>query len=273
MNERLILILRCILCGEKLIYESSHLRCCRCNEIYRVMDDIPIMLRQDQRNSVWESYFHNILKKEGDTEVANGYFNVKNFNFIKDNILKFIGNVENMSILDVGCGTGHFSQSLSKNNFLVGIDVSPEMLMFAKRKGFNAIQSSGEKLPIEDNSFDMVISNNVIQVVKDEKIFIEELLRVTKPGGRIIVSTINGQNIALNLFRIIDRKIWKNLRVYTRDKIKQYFLHTGGFIKSALFLYFPFGRVKLAEGNKELNFFEKFISTCFAVEVIKASGR
>ncbi|MEW6457430.1 MAG: methyltransferase domain-containing protein [Acidobacteriota bacterium] len=269
LNEKLISILKCIECEQKLIYEDANLKCTKCNKTYRVIDDIPLMLKSDQQNMRWEDYFREISKKEGDTEAANTYFSVKNFNFLKDNILKLIGNVESLSILDVGCGTGHFSQSLSKNNFLVGIDISLEMLMFAKRKGFDVIQSSGEKLPVEDNSFDMVVSNNVMQLVKDGKTFIEELLRVAKPGGRIIVSTINGQNITLNLFRIIERKIYENLRVYTGDEIKQYFLHNGGFIKSALFLYFPFGKAKLAEGNKELNFFEKFISTSFAVEAIK----
>lgn len=111
-------------------------------------------------------------------------------------LFKILGCVKGKKILDVGCGTGRYSVPLAKKGAEVyGIDISEGMLKAAKRKskGLNTKYqlSDMRKIPYKDETFDKVISSLAIDHVKDYEKAILEILRVTKKGGKIIISTIH----------------------------------------------------------------------------------
>jgi ubiquinone/menaquinone biosynthesis C-methylase UbiE len=267
--ERLLPFLRCISCGGNLRHDDERLICPGCGQSFPLINTIPVLLQTDNEEKVWEDYFRELSKKRGDTAAANSYFSPKNFNFVRENLSRLIGEVKNLAILDVGCGTGHFSQSLVKDNLVVGVDISLEMLTWAQRKGLSAVQSSGKRLPFEKESFELVIANNVIQSLKEGRLFIHELARVTKPGARIIVSSTNGENFALGFFKIIEKRKYRHLRVYTAEEIRQFFLSAGCQVESFLFLHFPFGKVRRVRGEEILHFFNRHLATTFAIEAVK----
>ena len=101
-------------------------------------------------------------------------------------------------VLEVGCGTGVLCRWLAQEkdlkNHVVGMDVNPfflrEAAEIAKREGLENVVSfregSAEELPFEDNSFDVAFSSTVIQRVNAD-LMLPEMVRVTKPGGRIAV--------------------------------------------------------------------------------------
>jgi len=180
-----------------------------------------------------------------------------------------VGKVSGVSVLDVGCGTGHFSQGLAKGNFLVGVDISLAMAGCALKKGLAVAQSSGRRLPFAAGTFALVIANNVIQSFKHSRPLILELVRVTKPGGRIILSATNGQNISLKFFRLVERKKYRHLGLHSADGLRRALQSTGSAVQSALFLHYPIGKVRMGPGNRVFSALDKLLSSTVALEAVK----
>ena len=88
-------------------------------------------------------------------------------------------------VLDVGCG----SSRIIGSRRLVGLDIVLAKLRYARRYGNPLVHGSIFALPFKDSSFDAVICSEVIEhVPADERVF-DELERVLKPGGRLILGT------------------------------------------------------------------------------------
>ena len=103
-------------------------------------------------------------------------------------------------ILDVGCGTGVFTLDiLSFDPYVIGLDMSLPMLVRAGHKtrgySFRGIIGDMMSLPFSDGSFDKVVSMTAIEFVKDAKKTVKELFRVTRGGGRIVVTTLNSRSL------------------------------------------------------------------------------
>src|SRR5699024_9946383 len=96
-------------------------------------------------------------------------------------------------VLDVACGTGANFPYLPDTVALVGVDISPEMLAKARdRLGRLKIEGTLEQmdaqaLEFDDDSFDTVISSLSTCTFPDPVIAIEEMVRVCKPAGRILL--------------------------------------------------------------------------------------
>jgi len=99
-------------------------------------------------------------------------------------------------ILDAGCGTGVFALDvLSAGSRVIGLDLSLPMLMRAKEKGrrvpFEIVSGDILNLPFPDGTFDKVVSITALEFIEDGKGAINELFRVTKREGSILVATLN----------------------------------------------------------------------------------
>ena len=98
-------------------------------------------------------------------------------------------------ILDVGCGTGIFTTGVLRTGaWVVGADISAPMLRVAIARGgtgFAGVCADMCALPFADNAFDRVFSMTAIEFVADGAKAIAELNRVVKPGGRVVVTTLN----------------------------------------------------------------------------------
>jgi len=99
-------------------------------------------------------------------------------------------------ILDVGCGTGVFTTYiLGFGTRVTGLDISYPMLMRAelKAKGypFRAVSADMRFLPFIDECFDRVVSMTAIEFIADGQAAVEDMFRVTKKGGVVVVTTLN----------------------------------------------------------------------------------
>lgn len=99
-------------------------------------------------------------------------------------------------ILDIGCDEG--SKILErvrgkiKHPKIYGIDINPEKIKRAKKLGIIAIKSNVEKpLPFNNNFFDIVSANQIIEHLVDVDQFVKEIYRILKPGGYLILATEN----------------------------------------------------------------------------------
>lgn len=95
-------------------------------------------------------------------------------------------------VLDVGCGNGkNMIYMQNKNITVIGIDFCDKLLNICKEKLLNVKYADVRNIPFENNTFDYVISIAVIHhlsIESDRKNAIDEMLRVCKPNGKILVS-------------------------------------------------------------------------------------
>ena len=106
-------------------------------------------------------------------------------------ILEVLGDIKGKHILDAGCGDGYLSRKLAKLGARVaGVEISQKMLNFAileQKKSplpIDYYQSDCSSMPfLADSSFDVVVTNNVIQDVADYKGAFQEFSRLLKPEG------------------------------------------------------------------------------------------
>ncbi|MFH1257799.1 MAG: methyltransferase domain-containing protein [Candidatus Micrarchaeota archaeon] len=95
-------------------------------------------------------------------------------------------------ILDVGCGGGFIGKILKDNgNDYTGCDLQDGPIRQARKKGLKVIKAKAQDLPFKDNTFDIVIMPEVIEHFVETDKALKELKRVTKPGGKVIVTTPN----------------------------------------------------------------------------------
>jgi arsenite methyltransferase len=108
-------------------------------------------------------------------------------------------------VLDLGCGAGTDSlvaaQMVGADGHVTGIDMTPEMLVKARSAAaelgaanVDFVEGEIEELPFPDESFDVVVSNGVVDLVPDKDAVFAELHRVLRPGGRIQIADVTIQN-------------------------------------------------------------------------------
>jgi SAM-dependent methyltransferase len=102
-------------------------------------------------------------------------------------------------VLDVGCGTGFVlsciraeaSDRSKRIGRTVGLDLAEGMIDRARsRRGVRAVAGDAVHLPFIDQYFDVVVATDVVRFVEDPERFVRELVRVTMPGGTIVLELV-----------------------------------------------------------------------------------
>jgi ubiquinone/menaquinone biosynthesis C-methylase UbiE len=97
-------------------------------------------------------------------------------------------------VLDVGCGTGALLRQLAHTYpqaHLVGVDPVPAMLAVARRRLPTSVELHegwAERLPYDDESFDVVVSCNVFHYIRQPVVALREMERVLRPGGQLVIT-------------------------------------------------------------------------------------
>jgi 2-polyprenyl-3-methyl-5-hydroxy-6-metoxy-1,4-benzoquinol methylase len=95
-------------------------------------------------------------------------------------------------ILDIGCYDGTISQLIKeKNNVVIGLDMSMNALNMAKKGGIECVLSNADNLPFKDASFDVAVASEIIEHIFDTGGFLDEINRILKLDGELILTTPN----------------------------------------------------------------------------------
>ena len=141
-------------------------------------------LRQQQQayDLTWEAGLKSGKEQRGNFTV--------NMEFLKSQeILK-----EGMSVLELGCGIGSIVNEMSELGCdAVGTDISNKAIEYGQKKypGINLMVGVGEKLDFEDDSFDVVMSFDVFEHIKEIDEHLTEVSRVLTDGGCYLLQTPN----------------------------------------------------------------------------------
>lgn len=112
-----------------------------------------------------------------------------------ENILSLLEKNPNAKVVDIGCGDGQVTIRYKKRigGEITGVDGVKERLKAALDKGVDKIITVEleKKWSLKDSSFDVLISNQVIEHILDIDHFIKEIYRILAPGGYCVISTEN----------------------------------------------------------------------------------
>jgi len=138
-------------------------------------------------------------------------------------------------LLDVGCGTGHWSRVFATLGYeVVGVDLCQEMLRLARARGMPGCRfavADALALPFGDARFDVVATMATLEFVSDAARALKEMFRCVAPHGRMLVGTLN-RLAPLNARRLADgRKPYALAHLVSPGELRE--------------LLAPFGRVHM----------------------------
>ncbi|MBI1863763.1 methyltransferase domain-containing protein [Candidatus Woesebacteria bacterium] len=140
--------------------------------------------------------------------------------------VNMLGDVKNKSVLDIGCGNGDFVKKISKlTTKVVGLDGSPKMIEAARKNfpegNFIVCDLMGEKIPLSDDSVDIVTSKMMLMNVESVRKVGEKVFEVLKNDGLYAIDVVHPF-----------RPVLKNLQNSSRyNKSLNYFKETSGTIE------------------------------------------
>jgi SAM-dependent methyltransferase len=103
-----------------------------------------------------------------------------------DMILRAAGDRLKGLVLENGCGVGMYVEKLSAfGGTVIGLEYDRERAAEARTRSAHIVNAAGEGLPFPSLTFDLILSHEVIEHVRDDRLAVTEMVRVLRPGGRI----------------------------------------------------------------------------------------
>jgi SAM-dependent methyltransferase len=164
-------------------------------------------------------------------------------------VFRLAGSLRGCSVLDVGCGDGT-QASISFDAGAVHVtacDPDPRMIARARARssdrnaGVGLLVARSQALPFADSSFDVVMCVAVLTFVSDADIAIQEMARVLRPGGRLVIGDLGRWSLWAARRRIrgwLGADLWRTARFRTAADIVELIVKAGlvvGSVQGAIF--------------------------------------
>lgn len=145
-----------------------------------------------------ESYWGTIVDPDG--KVRNRLEEETKFLANVKEEVEFINSLPPSKVLDVGCGLGFLLGAIDDKHQKFGLEVSSFAADYAKK--YAAIYNTKlEEANFEDNSFDVIVSHHVIEHIENPEIFMQNIRKILKPEGYLILSTPDFDCVCARLFK------------------------------------------------------------------------
>src|SRR5262245_56943777 len=153
--------------------------------------------------------------------------------FVAPAIAEIADGRRDLCLLDCGCGTGHnLATLLRPYGRAFGFDLTPAGLAHARAAGLRVARADMAAIPFQSGRFDLVTSFDVLQYVRDDARVMNEIARVIKPGGGLVVTAA-----ALDLLRGGHAQTWPEVRRYTTARMRSIFEGAGLKIRYLTYLF------------------------------------
>ncbi len=144
-------------------------------------------------------------------------------------------------VLEIGCGTGHFSAYFEELGAqVIGLDTSPDMLCIAKERHgdlkINFESGDAYRLPFADNSFDLVAMITTLEFISSPREALQEAFRVSK--GKIFLGILNRNSFLAWKRKRSGKRVWQEAHFYTLKEVIE-LLEKGKKIRWIGALYLP----------------------------------
>lgn len=210
-------------------------------------------VNQEEINKIWDKEWGG-QKDLSPNEILRHKVFLEGYPVLK----KFIPGNPSQNILEIGSGSGRHGTRIAQDfsqSHVVLTDVSEESLILIRNltgkldiKNIEVRKEDVLNLSFLDNKFDVVFCNAVIQYLSDYKSAISEMVRVLRPGGRIIISTVNFWNLPY----LFDRKVLRRRnyphgqeRPFKKNELKKLLMGEGINIIADDGYYFAYGIIRL----------------------------
>lgn len=127
-----------------------------------------------------------------------------------------------LSVLEAGCGSGRLLDELRDYGHVAGVDLNADSVEIARSRGHeDVVQGPVEQLPWDDETFDLVVSMDMVEHTPDDRATLRELRRVTKQGGHFVMTVPalralwSTHDVFNNHHRRYDRKMARSLAADT----------------------------------------------------------
>ncbi len=196
-NERAVEI-KCNLCGSDRykeyfwVEESRFVKCFNCGLIYQN----PQPIFHDLRNRYDESYFKYELENE------KNFFNLMLLGLKDINFDLLTEDIDDKSFLDIGCATGMLIAHMGEKGWNTkGVEICRESAEYGMRvRGVDIFIGTLEEARFDSSSFSVVHFSHLIEHLTDPRGFLNEVFRVVKPNGYVVVTTPNIDGLQAKLF-------------------------------------------------------------------------
>ena len=141
------------------------------------------------------------------------------------------------TVIDVGCGDGEHSYFCARQGAeVIFIDMDAAKLSGAEKKiraspahAYRAILSDCNPIPLPDATGDIIICTEVLEHVTDPRQFLEELVRVAKPGAQFVVTVPDARSEKLVAATAPDMyfKAPNHIRIFAEEELRDYLIDSG----------------------------------------------
>ncbi len=184
---------------------------------------------------------HNELnKKKWDKWAGSLDGNNWRYEFLRDGqrkVVSLLNLKENMSFLDIGCGTGWAvnlaAQSINDAGMFYGIDLSSKMIEkarenFAGKEHFHFVQADSRSIPLESGFFDVIICTHSFHHYLDPEKVMNEIHRLLKSGGKVYILDPTTDTLFGKLVdKIVKMFEPEHVRMYSTREFKAMFAGAG----------------------------------------------
>ncbi|OFX36378.1 MAG: hypothetical protein A2X08_14830 [Bacteroidetes bacterium GWA2_32_17] len=211
----------------------------------------------ENKNKDDKMYFFESFADDFDSKM-NMYDTNKRLHVVFNELLT--EDIHEKKLLDAGCGTGWFSKwSVERGADVTSMDLGENLLSKVEQKCHSKrIVGSILQIPFPNNTFDIVVSSEVIEHVPDPFLAISELYRVLKPNGIMVLTTPNKLwYFAIWFANTFKLRTYEGLENWTGWFKMRKYLKTIGFknVQMSGIHMFPF---VIAFLNPVLDFFHRF---------------
>ncbi len=186
-------------------------------------------------------------KKKKSCDYAKSLYGLGELNYVNKcekirirKIVELVG--KGNRVLDIGCYDGTLGKLLiDKENEVYGIEINKEVAEIAKQKGLEVkIKDVESSFCFENNFFDVVVAGEIVEHVLDTDFFIDEIKKVLKPNGFLILSTPNVASLGRRFLLLFGKNPYfeasfgypagahaGHIRFFTKDLLLGYLEHRG----------------------------------------------